>query len=92
MIASRRLIHKITHGKNHNHKGHKGTRRSDLTVSKPLCFFVSFVVKALCLGSYVLPGINQPRSNLLRQCDHVERLMLEQPPQDDHLCAQHVAF
>ena len=30
--------------------------------------------------------------NLLRQRDHIERLMLEQPPQDDHLRAQHVAF
>ena len=42
--------------------------------------------------SYVLPCINQPRGNLLRERDHIKRLMLKQPPQDHQLRAQHVAF
>jgi hypothetical protein len=44
------------------------------------------------LRPHVLPRLNQPRRNLLRQRDHVERLMLEQAAQDNHLRAQHVAF
>ena len=69
---------KFANNTNHNQTrtGSRSSRLHSLSITNlPNCSITNSF-----LSSYVLPCLNQPRSNLLGQRNHIKWLMLEQAP------------
>src|SRR5215510_9598793 len=66
--------------------GHRGIGKPQ--TEEPL----STVGMETMLANYVLAGFDDAVCDLLREADHIERLILEQATQNHELRAQHVTF
>jgi len=87
-LKTKPRIPQIDTNQNQIRVGSRSSRLHSLSITK----LPNYSITNSLLRPHVLPCVDQPRGDLLRQRDHVEWLMLEQAPQDDHLRAQHVAF